>query len=376
MITSEKVLGTARTLASAMRGDWVAQARLKEAVSTSDEFPELFRRITQDEVRAQYDAFPVTWPQYSRRVAVPDFKPQTWREFRLDTGLLPAVNGGAPTLGDTNGMTMLPRVPELTEYPVFEYDTASGQYQIGKHGGRFPFSMEAFINDEYQLIQQMPGAMAELARQTEQILTAGVLATTTGPNPAFFNASNGNLMDGNPPLTRESLVEAMRQVTDRRVNGRPVTVRNFALVVPPSLQIVAQEILNAVEVTREVTLPDGSVETTRTNPGMPFPVSVVVEYWLPVLDTSVNADTTWYLVPSGGETGISGRTALVTGFLRGHETPELRISGDQGRALGGGDIDPLQGSFLNDDVQYRVRHFVGAKGLDPSPTIVSNGSGT
>jgi hypothetical protein len=26
-------------------------------------------------------------------------------------------------------------------------------------------------------------------------------------------------------------------------------------------------------------------------------------------------------------------------------------------------------------VQYRVRHFVGAAGLDPSPSMVSNGTG-
>src|SRR5690606_34085110 len=67
--------------------------------------------------------------------------------------------------------------------------------------------------------------------------------------------------------------------------------------------------------------------------------------------------------------------AIVTAFLRGHETPEVRVMGDTGRALGGGDISAFEGSCSQDDIQYRVRSIIGAAGIDASAVAVSLGTG-
>src|SRR5690606_19126781 len=54
---------------------------------------------------------------------------------------------------------------------------------------------------------------------------------------------------------------------------------------------------------------------------------------------------------------------------------EVRVMGDTGRALGGGDISAFEGSFSHDDIQYRVRSIVGAAGIDASAVAVSLGTG-
>lgn len=363
-------------LGLAMDGSFAAQARLKEAIASQD-FPILFGQVTQLALQGQYARLPQQWTAFSSRYTASNLKKQRLMDWNATFDQLPVQNGGA-----TRHAYALPRVPELTEYPTFSLEARGEEWGLAKYGARFPFSFEAFINDEFQVIQDMPGEMAAMGRDTEDVLTTGVLATSTGPNPDYFNSSwdfgplanMGNIMEGNPALSVEALELAMQEIGLRRLNDRPVVVPSWVLVVPPSMEITANEI--AAIANQEIVQGDPTtgrqVRFTRTNQARGR-FTVQVNQWLPLIDTSVNSATTWYLVPTGGTTGT--RRAIVTSFLAGHEAPELRINNDTGSNIGGGDISPFEGSFSHDDVQYRVRHFVGAAGLDPSPSMVSLGTG-
>lgn len=363
-------------LGLAMDGNYAAMARLKEAIASHD-FPILFGQVTQLALQGQYARLPQQWTSFSSRYTASNLKKQRLMDWNATFDQLPASNGGF----DRHNYA-LPRIPELTEYPTFSLESRGEEFGLAKYGARFPFSFEAFINDEFQVIQDMPGEMAGMGRDTEDVLTTGVLATTTGPNPAYFNASwdfgpladAGNIMAGNPALSVEALELAMQEIGLRRLNDRPVVVPSWVLVVPPSMEITANEI--AAIANQEIVQGDPTtgrqVRFTRANQARGR-FTVQVNQWLPLIDTSATSTTTWYLVPAGGTTGT--RKAIVTSFLAGHEAPELRINNDTGSNIGGGDISPFEGSFTHDDVQYRVRHFVGAAGLDPSPSMVSNGTG-
>jgi len=100
-------------------------------------------------------------------------------------------------------------------------------------------------------------------------------------------------------------------------------------------------------------------------------VTVIVNPWLPVIDKSANVNTTWYLVPYAGG-GL--RPSIVFSKIRGRETPELRIESQTGNYLGGGEVPGREGSYLNDDISFRVRHFVGAAGISPETVAVSRGN--
>lgn len=363
-------------LVAAKNGNFMARAQLKEALSTSD-MPELFRQVTDYALLSQYARLPSVWNSFSSRYDVPDFRPQRFMSWNINMQQLLAGNGGA----DRSHYLALPRVPELTEYPTFQLEAEEELIGLGKYGARYPFSFEVFLNDEFQVIQDLPPEMAQMARDTEDVLSTGVLATSTGPNSAFFNSSwdfgsqvpNGNIMEGNPALSIDAVEQAIHSISQRVIRDRPVTVQQYALVVPPALRLTAQNIVNNTTYLRVV--PDdngGELRFTETNP-VSGEITVVVNPWLPLLDTSDTMSTTWYLVPSGGSNGP--RRSIVTTFLSGRGNPELRISGDTGRAIGGGDVPSTEGSFTHDDVQYRVRHFLGAVGVDPSPTMVSLGTG-
>ena len=68
----------------------------------------------------------------------------------------------------------------------------------------------------------------------------------------------------------------------------------------------------------------------------------------------------WYLLADPN----FSRGALEMGFLRGHEEPEVFMKNPDAIKVGGG-IDPLNGSYANDSVEYKVRHVLGGTTLDP-----------
>lgn len=356
-------------------GTHMAMGRLREAVSSGD-FPLLFQSISQASMLGQYAELPQQWPTFALRTTVPDFRPA--RMVRWDAGLdqLPDYNGGAD-----RHVRALPRIPELTEYPTFNLTTEGSDYFVNKYGARFPFSWEAFLNDELRVLQQLPSEMARWARDTEDVLTTGVVATADGPNPDFFNTVQnfgtqvglGNYVKDNPPLSLRALEQAIQEIGMRQVAGRQVQVQNFVLLVPPSLALTAHSIAQSTTYVHVQRL--ATDEEIRTNVASPIAgrFSVVESPWLPLIDRSATSATTWYLLPAGGQTDRG--PAIVTAFLRGHESPEVRVMGDTGRAIGGGDISAFEGSFSHDDIQYRVRSIIGAAGIDNSAVAVSRGNG-
>lgn len=364
-----------RLIREAGTGQHLAMGKLREAVSTGD-FPLLFQAISQASMLGQYAELPQQWPTFSQRTTVPDFRPA--RMVRWDAGIdqLPDYNGGAE-----RHVRALPRIPELSEYPTFNLTTEGSDYFVNKFGARFPFSWEAFLNDELRVLTGLPTEMARWARDTEDVLTTGVLATASGPNPDFFNTDqpfgpmvgNGNYVKNNPALSLKAVEDAIQQIGMRQIAGRQVAVQNFVLLVPPSLALTAHSIAQSTTYVHVQRL--STDEEIRTNVSSPVAgrFTVVESNWLPLIDRSSTAATTWYLIPAGGTTDRG--PAIVTAFLRGHETPEVRVLGDTGRTLGGGDVSAFEGSFSHDDIQYRVRTIIGAAGIDNSAVAVSRGNG-
>jgi hypothetical protein len=375
LMRSKRPVELVQLIMEAQSGSHLAMGRLREAVSSGD-FPLLFQAISQASMLGQYAELPQQWPLFSVQTTVPDFRPARLVRWDSQMSQLPDYNGGAD-----RHVRALPRIPELTEYPTFNLTTEGQDYFVNKYGARFPFSWEAFLNDELRVLQQLPAEMARWARDTEDVLTTGVLATAEGPNPDFFNLDEnfgtqvppGNYVPDNPPLSLKALEEAIQYIGMRQVAGRQVRVQNFVLLVPPSLALTAHSIAQSttyVHVQRVST-----DEEYRTNVASPIAgrFTVVESPWLPLIDQSPNAATTWYLIPAGGQTERG--PAIVTAFLRGHESPEVRVMGDTGRALGGAELSAFEGSFSHDDIQYRVRTIIGAAGIDASAVSVSLGNG-
>src|SRR5690606_40244530 len=61
----------------------------------------------------------------------------------------------------------------LFRSPTFTLEANEELFAVNKYGARWPFSFEVFLNDEFQVISQLPAEMAQMGRDTEDILTTG-----------------------------------------------------------------------------------------------------------------------------------------------------------------------------------------------------------
>jgi hypothetical protein len=382
-ITKERLAQVAELVEHALDGDFKAQGAIKaevaksihtdveESHSTSD-FPTALKAITNVAFLEQYQQIESVWPQYARSYNVNNLRPQSFYSLAQDITNLPDQNGGVFTQKSNPGG--LPRIPELTEFPTISFVASETSFGVAKYGARVNFSFEMLLNDEWGVLETLPDQLAQLARNQEDIVATEVLASYNGPDTTFFNNTNGNLVNttngfasNNPALSIDSLVSVISRIRSRQFNGNPVVVNQFALMVPPALEAEARRLLGVTAF--QIDDPINGVYT-YANPVSD--VRLIVNPWLPVIDKSANVNTTWYVLPAGSQ-GI--RPAVVFSKVRGREVPELRISSATGNYLGGGEVPGREGSFVNDDIEFRVRYFMGAAGIGYETTAVSNGTG-
>jgi len=377
-MTIQKIEEAGKLFGAALQGDRIAQGRVKglvdgssthisESVSTSD-LAAAFAIGTKQTLQAQYAKRPTSWTDFAVRKVFNDFKPQFLRELLLSDDTNLASNGGKATMPQS-----LPRVPENTEYPTFGFTTSANGVLLAKNGARFGFTWEMVINDEWDLINSIPGKLIEFAGNTEDTEAFGILASATGPNATTFAAGNGNLnagslFDKEYALGLDSLALAKRAIRSRKVNGRRVSVPKFRLLVPIALKDRAQALLATTEIKIRNGANTAEITTATTNSD----VELTATDWLEQIDVSGTAATTWYLVPDKGYDGT--RQSLAVAFLQNQEKPDLRISANGGNYLGGGAVPGLEGSLLNDDIQYRVRHVVSGAFLNGQALLASRGN--
>ena len=337
----KKVVEAYQLFERAMNGDYRAKAEVRESLTTSD-FPVLLGQGYQRKLLAQYQLIDPVWAQYSQRAVVANFK----RQRLVDI------------LGGARGLS---RIPEGHEYPARDIDEAEYDFSVEKYGDRIPLTWEMLINDELGAFRNLDQVLAGDARYTEGTVTADAFlnAARSDLNVSFFGTVE------NTALTAESLQAALEALASKRNAAGQTMVRpSMKLVVAPGLEFLAKQLVAAVEVRTT----SGNRTTVMNNP-LAGIVDVVVEPNL-LRNTNAKANTTWLLVPAPG----AARPAVVTGFLQGHEAPDLRVKNDQGVRPGGGSIGAGEGSFDDDTIQYRVRHVVGAAVIDNTFTYASRGA--
>ena len=331
--------------------------QLKEVMTTSD-FPLLFGDIIDRQLLANYTEMPKTYPNYVWVSTVNDFR--SVRRF--------AINGSE---------AVLIAVPEQTEYPESSVSEVRYTYAVQKYGRTVAFAWEAIINDDLQALQDIPMRLGKAARRTEERFATTLFVDANGPSAAFYTVPNHNIVNAtnaggaytavNPPLSIAALQQAFTVLNNQvDADGEPILIDAVELVVSPALEVVAQNILNALQLTV-----GPQNQTLITANWMQRKMHLSVNPYIPVVASTANGTTSWFLFAS--PTG--SRPALEIGFLRGHTSPELFIrDSDQTRVSGGGN-DPMNGDFETDSVVYKVRHVLGGARLDPRVTVASSGAG-
>ena len=325
-------------------------AHLQEAMTTSD-FPQLFGDVLDRMLLANYLEAPASYKAYMKTSTVRDFR--TVKRF--------AIDGAEATLSV---------VPQDTEYPESSVADSQYSYAVQKYGRRLPFSWETIMNDDLGAFRDMVERMGRSARRTEERFATDLFVNSTGPDPTFFSAGNLNIITGNPALSIAGLQTGMTTLqTQLDSEGEPILNNGVILVVPPSLEVTAMNILNATEIRPQTSGGATAAQTLVVGNWIAPRITLAVNYYLPIVNTT-SGTTAWYLFADPNQS----RPAAEIGFLAGHEQPEVFVkNSDQVRAGGGGDTDPLGGNFDTDSIHYKVRHVFGGTLLDPKAAASSTG---
>ena len=363
-ITSRQV-EAAKLLEGALRGDKRDKLALQEGISTSDLPVQLAPTINKI-LLENYAAQPKVWDKFATKMVLDDFRPQEFMNLRYE-------DDGKDNAGDTFREGSLPTVGEYDEYPTAGwFSVTEKSLQIKKSGQRVRFSWESIINDgNISTLERLPIELAIKAAGKEDEEVTKQLVAAGGLNTTNFNSGNTNLLPSNLALTLENLEKAIDFANKQSYNGNLISpVTRFALVIPRALEMTAKKILAVQEVRTETTV-SGVVTSVVTGNPIGSQVEIVVNDWITKINSGASAY--WFLIPVPSQ---SLNPSVALGFLRGYETPELRVKANGGLFLGGGAVPARDGSFDNDDFEMRIRHVATGGFLVPTGTVASTGAGS
>lgn len=333
-------------------GSRMAALTFIEAMSRSD-FPLLFADILDRQLMAAYAEWPVSWTQYAKKGTVRDFR--TVKRFAID-----------------GGGQVLDKVKAGTEYPEAGLSETKYEYAVDKYGRVLGIDWETLVNDDLDAFRELPQTLGRAGRMTEDRFVTALYAASVGPNATFFAAGNNNIVTGDPVLSVSGLQTGFSVLSAQRdPDGNPIYIDRVALVVPPALEVTAQNIINATEILAATGGGNGSSnDQLRVANWMRNRITLVVNPWLPIVDTTTGS-TAWYLI---GNPAV-GRPAMEIGFLRGNEQPALYVKAPNAMRIGGGTVPVEDGDFESDSIQHKVRHVIGGTLMDPKMAVASAGDG-
>jgi hypothetical protein len=340
-----------------MSGDGMSETKraylISEAFKTTD-FPVLLGDSIERAVIANYQSFP-------------DQVDGIWTTVKkiVQAGSVGTFNTAKRVR--LNVSSLLEEVVESYQYTDASASETEYSYSVKKYGKKFPISWESIVNDTLGAFASVPRDMAIAAKESEEKFITGMYFDSAGPKTAYFEASggcNGGTLS-TLALSATNLKTAVAQFGKMfNVGGIPVFNRPKYLVVPPSLEVTAREILNS---TTYVTGSDIMIPGQSIIPQLGL--QLVVAKWIPGIVTSGTvADTCWALfadpayLPAG-----------EFGTLRGFQNPSLFMKSANQVSLNGGSVDPMLGSFESDTIEYKVKSVFGGCTLDPRAGWASKG---
>lgn len=368
-VSPTKVKAVEALLERHLRGDAIASATLKEALTSSDAAFN-FAHLATLNFLPNYDVAERQWKKIAGTRPVPDFKPVTlyslnrsWTDGNGASNVLSAngVHGGAPT------------IPEGQPYP---YAYISGDVQqaagVTKKGFKTDWTLEARINDGINSLDSLPAEMLQVSLDTEEEEVFGALTTQTPVGSALAGGlvPTGATVVPNAKFSRDAIIRAMIEVSARQINNTNIQVAGgWNLLVPIGQALFVNYVLNQTLQSFETNGTAGSVPNFlyQINGGYNPLASV------DVIETAWVTGDAWYLMPKPGATK---RPVLERLSLRGYETPQLFVENMTGSYVGGGAVSPFEGSFTNDTITLKLRQFGGGIVWDNGAAIVkSSGAG-
>lgn len=361
-VTPAKVAKVKELWQNGRRGNLVAAAQFTESIASSDAILNAAYLVNL-QVLPQFEDTPRTWSEIASTRQVPDFNPVVLKGIFGEWQNL-SRQGTVAGNGFENIAGVAPVVAEAERYPYATLGNTEAAYgRLRKHGFKVGWTWEARINDAIGFFDQIPSEMLRVALDTEEweVYQALINGTTASQQLIGGTTYTGATVLINSSISRDAVVQAIFELSQRKINGRNIAVTGgYNLIVPlgqgPAVQFLLNQNLFATQ--------DGafSLNASFGEDGV-SKTTIVESEWV--------TGTNWYILP---KPGAVSRPVLELGQLRGYETPELRINNLTGDYAGGGTVSPFEGSFENDTIDLRLRYPLTGILWDASYVVWSKGT--
>ncbi|NBO19985.1 MAG: peptidase U37, partial [Proteobacteria bacterium] len=191
--------------------------------STSD-FANIVLNVANKTLRNAYEAAPQTFKPFTRQVTAPDFK--TIARVQL---------GDAPTLDKVN---------ESGEFKRGTISDGKEQYQLATYGKVVAINRQTIINDDLSAFTRLPEMFGRAAADLQSDTVWGIITANAamGDGTALFHANHANLDGSSAAIGIASLGNGRAGMRKQKgLNGRFINVQPKYLLVPASLETVAQQ---------------------------------------------------------------------------------------------------------------------------------------
>lgn len=326
------------SLAKRARESAFRSGRVQEVMSTSD-FTFMADLIDRGTMVSYLDeSVPILYPALGKR---------------RDTTTLARAGSGHGVDYRLNAARLVPQVDEGGEYLSIDPSDESFEAHTYKYGCSWSLTWEAWLSDnrDLGLLMDYPQSFGLSARYTQQYLFTDKYANSA----TLFTGAHGNLMSGaGSQLDGANLataINAIRHFADPAGNVSVYTGPLY-LVVPDSLEYTARPLVESTIITT------GNTASVPVNNPVFRSVSVYVDPFLEAV-SDANGTTAWYLFADP-----RFRPALRYGFLRGYETPGVYVREGDARPLMGSGVDPFDGDFLSDEIEFKLRFTFGVDEAD------------
>lgn len=297
-------------------GDRTGGGLVRAALTTSD-FPEILENTLGKALRAGFEAEPATYEAWTRKVMVPDFKPQSRPILGSAPDLLPVLEAGEYTFGSLDEDKAVP-------------------YSVGKYGRLVRLTWEAMVNDDLGAFMRMTQALGQAAARAEGDAVYATLAENSGAGPtmqdtvALFHGDHGNLATSSTSLDAAALSKG------RVLLRRQTAVGGGVLNLVPRFLLVAPEHEQAAETL--LAAASRSMSQGSDNE--------LVAAWLAKLELVVEAR-------------LTGTAAYLMTSPESVDTYERAwLAADDGPVVAEED------GFTDDSKTFKVRHVFGGRWLD------------
>lgn len=315
-------------------------SKVSEAI-TSGFLPLLYADVVDRQLLASYNDTPNDLLKVFRvNRSVPDFS----------TVYRNRVHGGDDRLE---------MVPELGEYTSVGISEEQFTYALKKWGRIFSFSWEAFLRDRQNVLTDQPNRFGRGAAKTLAWYLTNLLFDANGPRSSYFAGSGGQSAVSTLPFSPENLEVAYTEMVNRTGQGGdagPIQVRPVYLWYSPYLELAVRKVLDSpILITgQDITIPNTNISSKL---GL---VPLSMTHLSQVVTDTPTAQQAWGLFTAQEDLPVG-----EVGFLTGRSAPELFIKSSNQQSVGGGDSSPLNGDFLTDRVDYKVRFCFGGTTMDP-----------